>query len=162
MESLQIKIITVGKLKEKYLKQGIEEYAKRLTKYAKITMVEVPDEKAPENLSSAEMEQVKEKEGRRILAKVKEGEYVLALAIDGQQHSSESLAQTIETLGIQGNSQLTFIIGGSLGLSPEVMHRAQDTLSFGKMTYPHQLMKLILTEQIYRSFRIINGHAYHK
>ncbi|MGM0126024.1 ribosomal RNA large subunit methyltransferase H [Enterococcus sp. AZ194] len=159
---MHIKIITVGKLKEKYLVQGIAEYTKRLSKYAKIDLIEVPDEKAPENLSQAEMSQVKEKEGERILAKVKEQEFVFVLAINGKQPSSEAFAKQIDDLGIRGKSQLTFIIGGSLGLSDQVMKRSNEQLSFGKMTYPHQLMKLILVEQIYRAYRINKGEPYHK
>ena len=141
---MKIKIVTVGKLKEKYLVQGINEYAKRLGAYAKLEFVEVPDEKAPETLSEAQMLQIKEKEGQRILAK------------------SEAFAKQIDQLGIQGKSQLTFVIGGSLGLSQEVMTRSDAKISFGKMTYPHQLMKLILLEQIYRAYRINTGAPYHK
>ncbi|EUJ37754.1 23S rRNA (pseudouridine(1915)-N(3))-methyltransferase RlmH [Brochothrix campestris] len=159
---MNITIISVGKLKEKYLKQGIEEYAKRLTKYCKFKVIEVPDEKAPENLSEAEMLQVKDKEGERILAKVKEQDYVFALAINGKQNSSEEMAQQIDQLGIQGKSSIVFIIGGSLGLSEAVLAKSNQLISFGKLTYPHQLMKLVLVEQIYRSYRIIHGHAYHK
>lgn len=159
---MNIKIITVGKLKEKYLVQGIKEYEKRLSKYAKVTIIEVPDEKAPENLSEAQMLQVKEQEGKRILSKVKDGEYVFALAIDGENPSSEKFADQIDRLGTQGKSNLVFIIGGSLGLSDEVLKRSDTKISFGKMTYPHQLMRLILVEQIYRAFRINRGEPYHK
>jgi len=159
---VRIKIISVGKLKEKYLVQGINEYLKRLSNYAKLEMIEVPDEKAPEKLSEAEMEQIKEKEGQRILAKISENDYVFILAINGKQLSSEAMAKEIEQLGIHGQSQLVFVIGGSLGLSTAVEKRSQQQLSFGKMTYPHQLMRLILVEQIYRSFRIIRGEPYHK
>ena len=159
---MNIKIISVGKLKEKYLVQGINESAKRLGAYAKIQLIEVPDEKAPENLSEAEMLQVKEKEGQRILAKIKDQEYVYALAIEGKNPSSEEFAKQIDQLGIQGKSQLVFVIGGSLGLSTDVMQRSNAKISFGKMTYPHQLMRLILVEQIYRAFRINKGEPYHK
>jgi rRNA large subunit m3Psi methyltransferase RlmH len=159
---MNIKIITVGKLKEKYLVQGINEYVKRLGAYAKMELIEVPDEKAPENLSEAEMLQVKEKEGQRILSKIKDQEYVYALAIEGKNPSSEELAKQIDQLGIQGKSQLVFVIGGSLGLSTEVMKRSNAQISFGKMTFPHQLMKLILVEQIYRAFRINKNEPYHK
>lgn len=159
---MRIKIITVGKLKEKYLKQGIEEYSKRLSRYCKLEMVEVPDEKAPETLSSIEMEQVKEKEGKRILSKVSDQDYVFALAIEGKQLSSEEFASEIDKLATRGKSQFVFIIGGSLGLSTEVLNRSDEKLSFGRLTYPHQLMKLVLTEQIYRTFRINNGEPYHK
>lgn len=159
---MHIKILTVGKLKEKYLVQGINEYTKRLSKYAKIEIIETPDEKAPENLSPAEMIQVKAKEGQRLLAKIKDNEFVFALAINGKNPSSEDFAQQIEQLGIQGKSQLCFIIGGSLGLSDDVINRSNAQISFGKMTYPHQLMRLILIEQLYRAFRIQKGEPYHK
>lgn len=159
---MNIKIISVGKLKEKYLVQGINEYVKRLGSYAKMQLVEVADEKAPENLSEAEMLQVKDKEGQRILGKIKDGEYVYALAINGKNPSSEEFAKDMENLGIQGKSQLVFVIGGSLGLSDEVLKRSNAQISFGKMTYPHQLMRLILVEQIYRAQRIISGAPYHK
>ena len=159
---MKIKIVTVGKLKEKYLVQGINEYAKRLGAYAKLEFVEVPDEKAPETLSEAQMLQIKEKEGQCILAKIKDTEYVFALAIEGTNPTSEAFAKQIDQLGIQGKSQLTFVIGGSLGLSQEVMTRSDVKISFGKMTYPHQLMKLILLEQIYRAYRINTGAPYHK
>lgn len=159
---MNIKIISVGKLKEKYLVQGINEYIKRLGAYAKMELIEVPDEKAPENLSELEMLQVKEKEAERILAKIKDQEYVFALAIDGKNPTSEAFAQQINQLGIQGKSQLVFVIGGSLGLSDSVLKRSNAQISFGKMTYPHQLMRLILVEQIYRCFRINRGEPYHK
>lgn len=159
---MKIRMITVGKLKEKYLKQGIAEYEKRLNGYCKLEMIEVSDEKAPEQLSEKEMLIVKEKEGERILAKIKEDELVIALAIEGKLFSSEELAQTIELAGINGKSQITFIIGGSLGLSSAVLKRANHLISFGRLTFPHQLMKLVLIEQIYRVHRINAGHAYHK
>lgn len=159
---MTIKIISVGKLKEKYLVQGIAEYVKRLGAYTKIELVEVPDEKAPENLSEAEMLQVKEKEGERILAKIKDSEYVFALAIEGKNPSSEAFAKQIDQLGTQGKSHLTFVIGGSLGLATSVIDRSNTQISFGKMTYPHQLMRLILVEQIYRAYRINRGEPYHK
>ncbi len=159
---MNIKIISVGKLKEKYLVQGINEYTKRFSKYCKITLVEVPDEKAPEKLSDAEMTQVKEKEGERILAQVKDKEYVFALAINGKNPSSEDFAATLDSLQTSGKSQFVFIIGGSLGLSDQVLKRSNAQISFGKMTYPHQLMRLILVEQIYRAFRINAREPYHK
>lgn len=159
---MNIKLITVGKLKEKYLVQGINEYVKRLGAYGKIQIIEVPDEKAPENLSEAQMIQVKEKEGERILGKIKDGECVFALAIEGKNSSSEAFAKQLEQLQIQGKSQFVFVIGGSLGLSQAVMQRSNAQISFGKMTYPHQLMRLILVEQIYRAMRINHGEPYHK
>lgn len=159
---MNIKIIGVGKLKEKYLKQGIAEYAKRLGKFCKFEIVEVPDEKAPEKLSAAEMEAVKEKEGERILAKIRDKEYVYALAIEGKERSSEEFAQEIAQLTTYGRSDITFVIGGSLGLSPAVLKRAETKISFGRFTLPHQLMRLVLSEQIYRAFMINNGSPYHK
>jgi 23S rRNA (pseudouridine1915-N3)-methyltransferase len=159
---VNISIITVGKLKEKYLKLGIEEYLKRLSAYAKVEMVEVADEKAPEELSELEMLQVKQKEGERILTKISADTYVIALAIKGKMRSSEELAESLDQLATYGKSKIAFVIGGSLGLSDEVLQRANEQLSFSRMTFPHQLMRLILLEQIYRAFRIIRGEPYHK
>ena len=158
---MNISIVTVGKLKEKYLVSGINEYTKRLGAYAKIEVIEVSDEKAPEQLSEAEMLQVKEKEGERILAKVAQDAYVVALAIDGEVWSSEKLAKELDQLATYGKSKVTFIIGGSLGLSKTVLQRANAKLSFSKMTFPHQLMRIILVEQVYRAFKINRGDAYH-
>lgn len=159
---MNITIVSVGKLKEKYLKMGIEEYVKRLGGYAKIDLIEVPDEKAPEQLSDAEMEIVKKKEGERILSKIGPDTYVIALAINGKMKSSEEMAADIESLMTYGKSKIAFVIGGSLGLHDDVLKRADEKQSFGKMTLPHQLMKLVLVEQIYRSFRIMKGEPYHK
>jgi 23S rRNA (pseudouridine1915-N3)-methyltransferase len=159
---VNISIITVGKLKEKYLKQGIDEYLKRLSAYAKMEMIEVSDEKAPEELSETEMIQVKQKEGERILSKIHPDAHVIALAIEGKMKSSEELADSLDKLATYGKSKVAFVIGGSLGLSQEVLQRADEKLSFSKMTFPHQLMKLILLEQIYRAFRINRGEPYHK
>lgn len=159
---VNISIVTIGKLKEKYLKQGIDEYLKRLSIYAKLEVIELPDEKAPENLSETEMVQVKEKEGERILGKINDDTHVIALAIEGKMKSSEQLAKDLDQLATYGKSKIAFVIGGSLGLSNAVMKRANDTLSFSKMTFPHQLMRLILVEQIYRAYRINRGEPYHK
>jgi 23S rRNA (pseudouridine1915-N3)-methyltransferase len=159
---VNITIVTVGKLKEKYLKQGINEYVKRLGAYTKLDIIELPDEKAPEVLSDSEMEQVKNKEGERILAKISPDHHVIALAIEGKMRSSEELADNLDKLATYGKSKIAFIIGGSLGLSDEVMKRSNETLSFSKMTFPHQLMRLILVEQVYRAFRINRGEPYHK
>ncbi|MCH6269072.1 23S rRNA (pseudouridine(1915)-N(3))-methyltransferase RlmH [Neobacillus citreus] len=159
---MNISIITVGKLKEKYLKQGIEEYLKRLTAYAKVELIEVADEKAPEELSELEMLQVKQKEGERILGKISQDTYMIALAIQGKMQSSEELADTLDKLATYGKSKLAFVIGGSLGLSDEVIKRSNEQLSFSRMTFPHQLMRLILVEQVYRAFRINRGEPYHK
>lgn len=159
---MNIAIVTVGKLKEKYLKQGIEEYTKRLTSYAKMQLIEVADEKAPENLSEADMEIVKKKEADRILAKIAPDAHVIALAIDGKMKTSEEFAASIESLMTYGKSKIVFVIGGSLGLHSSVLQRSEEKLSFSKMTFPHQLMKLVLVEQVYRAFRIIKGEPYHK
>jgi 23S rRNA (pseudouridine1915-N3)-methyltransferase len=159
---VNISIITVGKLKEKYLKQGIDEYLKRLTAYAKVDVIEVADEKAPEILSELEMEQVKQKEGERILAKISQDTYVIALAIQGKLETSEELADSLDKLATYGKSKIAFVIGGSLGLSEGVIKRSNEQLSFSRMTFPHQLMRLILVEQIYRAFRINRGEPYHK
>ena len=162
MNYMRINIVCVGKIKEKYLKLGIDEFKKRLSKYCKLEIIELEDEKAPENLSDKEMLMIKEKEGKKILSKIKDNSYVIALAIDGKNLSSEELAETINKLGVRGISNITFVIGGSLGLSDEVLSRSDYKLSFSKMTFPHQLMRLILLEQVYRAYRINNGEPYHK
>lgn len=162
VKGMQIKVISVGSLKEKYLKQGIEEYTKRLRSYCHLEMIEVPDERAPEKLSLKEMEKIKEKEGKRILSKISDQEVLIAMAIEGKLVSSEDLASFVEECAVFGKSRITFIIGGSLGLSDEVKQRADYLYSFGKITLPHQLMRLVLTEQLYRAFRINAGHSYHK
>ena len=159
---MNITIITVGKLKERYFKEAVEEYSTRLSKYCKLDIAEVPDEKAPENLSPAQELIITQKEGQGILKYVKEDTYVIALAIQGKQLSSEGLAEFINNLGIKGRSNVAFVIGGSLGLSDEVLKRADYQLSFSPMTFPHQLMRVILLEQVYRGFRIIKGEPYHK
>lgn len=159
---MNIKIVCVGKLKEKYWKQGIAEYSKRLGKFCRFEIAEVSDEKAPEKLSEAQMENVKQIEGERILGKIRDREYVYALAILGKERSSEEFASEIEKLATYGRSDITFVIGGSLGLSDEVLKRADTQISFGRFTLPHQLMRLVLTEQIYRAFMINAGSPYHK
>ncbi|KKO54402.1 23S rRNA (pseudouridine(1915)-N(3))-methyltransferase RlmH [Paenibacillus sp. DMB20] len=157
-----IQIIGVGKLKEKYLVQGIQEYAKRLAPYVKFQVIEVADEKAPDTLSEAEVSIVKLREGERILAQIKESAHVIALDIGGRLWSSEELAAEIDRLGTYGTSHVAFVIGGSHGLADEVVRRAQQRLSFGRMTLPHQLMRLVLVEQIYRAVKINRGEPYHK
>ncbi|RTE01745.1 23S rRNA (pseudouridine(1915)-N(3))-methyltransferase RlmH [Paenibacillus whitsoniae] len=159
---MQIQILAVGKLKERYLVDGIAEYMKRLGSYAKMQLIEVPDEKAPENMSPAEEQQVRVKEGERLLAKLASDVYVVALAIDGEMWTSEQLASSLDKLATYGRSQVAFVIGGSLGLSSELLSRADMQLSFGRMTLPHQLMRLVLVEQIYRAMRINRGEPYHK
>jgi len=157
-----IQLIGVGKLKEKYLVQGIAEYVKRLGPYVKFQMTEVADEKAPETMSEAEVLGVKAREGERILAHVKSDAHVIALAIGGELWSSEELAAHLDRLGTYGTSHVVFVIGGSHGLSDDVLRRAQQKLSFGRMTLPHQLMRLVLVEQIYRAVKINRGEPYHK
>ena len=159
---MNVSIVTVGKLKEKYLKQGIAEYTKRLGPFAKVEVIEVSDEKAPENLSDTEMLQVKKAEGDRIMSKISPDAHVIALAIEGKMKTSEQLARDLDQLATYGKSKIAFVIGGSLGLSDDVLKRANDTLSFSKMTFPHQLMRLILVEQVYRAFKINRGEPYHK
>ena len=159
---MNIKIVCVGKLKEKYFKDAIAEYEKRLSRFAKVKIVQVPDEKAPEKLSDAQDEQVKEIEGKRILNKIKDKEYVYVTAIKGKQRSSEEFAKEIADLGTYGHSDITFVIGGSLGTSDAVNKRANDLISFGKLTMPHQLMRVVLIEKIYRAFMINSGSPYHK
>ena len=158
---MNIKIISVGKIKEKYLVEGIKEYSKRLSKYTKLELIEVKDEQAPDHLSEKDIDIIKDIEGKRILSKLKD-EYVIALAIEGKQLSSTDLANKMNDIGTYHSSNLCFINGGSLGLSKNVLDRAKFKLSFSNMTFPHQLRKLILLEQIYRSFRINNNEPYNK
>ena len=158
---MSIKIIAVGKLKEKYLKSGIDEYLKRMKSYSKVEIIEIPDEQAPENLSEKDLEIVKNKEGEKILSKIKKEDFVINLEINGKLLSSEGLADLIEKKLPLGKD-LVFVIGGSNVLSQDVISRGDFSLSFSKMTFPHQLMRLILIEQIYRGYRIINNHPYHK
>ncbi len=159
---MKITLITVGKIKEKYLRDAIQEYSKRLNRYCKLEIVEVTDEKTPDHASEALSEQIRDKEAERILKYMKDDAYVITLEIQGKQFTSEELASKIESLGVQGMGHLIFVIGGSIGLGKEVLNRADFALSFSKLTFPHQLMRVILLEQIYRSFRIIHGEPYHK
>lgn len=159
---MKITLITVGKIKEKYLKDAIAEYSKRLSKYCKLEIIEVADEKTPDHASSVVEDMVRTKEAERILKHVKEDAYIITLEIGGKMLSSEELADKVETLGVQGISHIIFIIGGSIGLGTEVLAKSNYALSFSKMTFPHQLMRVILLEQIYRSYRIISGEPYHK
>ena len=159
---MRISVVTVGKIKEKYLKMAIDEYAKRLSKYCKLDFVEVADEKTPDNASDVVNEKIKDIEGERILNNIKKDSYVIALAIEGKQLTSEELAEKMDTLAVTGKSNITFVIGGSLGLAKSVMDRADYKLSFSKMTFPHQLMRVIFLEQCYRAFAIMNNIKYHK
>ena len=159
---MKITVVAVGKIKEKFYTDAIGEYGKRLSRYCRLEMIQVADEKTPDGASEALERQIKEREGERILSQIREGAYVIALAIEGKMRTSEEMAQKMERLGIEGKSQVVFVIGGSLGLSEKVLRRADEKLSFSKMTFPHQLMRVILLEQIYRSYRIITGEPYHK
>lgn len=159
---MKITVITVGKIKEKYLRDAIAEYSKRLSKYCKLEILEVADEKTPENASETVEEEIRQKEGERILKHIKEDAYVITLEIGGKMLDSVEFSRKIETLGIQGKSHICFVIGGSIGLGQEVLKRSDYGLSFSKMTFPHQLMRVILLEQIYRSYRIMSNEPYHK
>jgi len=159
---MNISVICIGKLKEKYWTDAIQEYGKRLSKYCSLTINELKEEKLPDNPSKAEEINVKEAEGKNILKQIKSNTYVIALEIQGKELTSEALAEKMQTLAIDGKSDVAFIIGGSLGLSDEVLARADFRLSFSKMTFPHQMMRVILLEQIYRSFKIIKNETYHK
>lgn len=159
---MKITILCVGKVKESFYRNAIKEFEKRLSRYCKLNIIEVADEKTPDQASDTEVAQIKEKEGERLLKSIKEDGYLICLAIDGAQPDSVRLAKKIESFGINGISHLYFVIGGSLGLSDTVLKRADYKLSFSNMTFPHQLMRVILLEQIYRSYRIINHEPYHK
>lgn len=159
---MNITVVCVGKIKEKYFTMAIAEYAKRLGRYCKLTMIEVPDEKTPDQASEALEAQIKRKEGERILSHIKDQAYVIALAIEGEMKTSEGLAKKMKDLATYGDSQIVFVIGGSLGLSDVVMKRANYSLSFSKMTFPHQMMRVVLLEQVYRAYRINCGEPYHK
>lgn len=159
---MNINIIAVGKIKEKYIQEGLKEFSKRLSRYCKLNIIQIEDEKAPETLSEKDMLIVKAKEGEKILNKIPASSFVITLVIDGKQLSSEGLAEKFEDIMVNGNNDITFIIGGSLGLDLEVIKRSNFKLSFSKMTFPHQLMRLILLEQVYRAWRIIKNEPYHK
>jgi len=159
---MNIKIIAVGKIKETYMKDGIGEYLKRLSAYAKIEIIEVRDEKIPEGISSVQEKIIKNKEAERISKYIKDGSFLIPLAIEGSMYNSVELAEFISELALKGKSDLTFIIGGSLGLSEKLLQKGNRLISFSKLTFPHQLMRLILLEQLYRVYRINNGEPYHK
>ena len=159
---MKIKVVTVGKLREKYLKDGIAEYSKRISRFARLEMIELADEKTPDKASESENQKILEIEGQRILSKVGDRDFVLVLAIEGTTFSSEEFSKQLEEASIKGFSTLTFIIGGSLGLASVVKKRANLSVSFGRLTFPHQLMRLVLLEQIYRVFTIQQGSPYHK
>ena len=159
---MKITILAVGKIKEKYWNMAIQEYIKRLSRYCKLTIIEVADEKTPDGAGWELENQIKEKEGMRILSKIPSDAYVIALAIEGNMPDSIQLSKKMEQLAVRGVFHIVFVIGGSLGLSESVLERAEEWLSFSKMTFPHQMMRVILLEQIYRSYRIMNHEPYHK
>lgn len=159
---MRITIAAVGKLKDKYLKDGIAEYVKRLSRFADVDLIEVEDEQAPDSLSPAQAEQVKQKEAERLLKRIKEGSYLVLLDVSGEQLSSEAFSNKLESIMLGGSSHITFIIGGSLGVDSSLIKAAQYRISLSRMTFPHQLARLILLEQIYRGFKIMRNEVYHK
>lgn len=159
---MRITILCVGKIKEKFMRDAITEYHKRLSRYTKIEVIEVSDEKTPDNASEKEEIQIREKEGERLLKHVREDDYVIALAIDGKQYDSVEFSNKLKNYEVYGTSHVVFVIGGSLGLSNAVLKKAKEKISFSKMTFPHQLMRVILSEQIYRAYRIMKNEPYHK
>lgn len=159
---MKISIVCVGKIKEKFYKDAIAEYSKRLSKYCKLEIIEVADEKTPDGASDKVCDSIMDKEGERILSHIPDNAYVIALAIEGKEYDSVTFAKYIDRLGVEGNSNIVLVIGGSLGLSDKIKSRADTLLSFSNMTFPHQLMRVILLEQIYRAYRIINNEPYHK
>ncbi|MDO4304833.1 MAG: 23S rRNA (pseudouridine(1915)-N(3))-methyltransferase RlmH [Bacillota bacterium] len=159
---MKITLICVGKIKEDFYKRAVSEFEKRLSRYCRLEIIEVQDEKTPDHASPAEEEQIKEKEAARILKHLKEDAYIFTLEIEGKQPDSVSFARKINELGVQGKSHIQFVIGGSLGLHQSVSKAADEAVSFSKMTFPHQLMRVILLEQIYRGYRISMGEPYHK
>ena len=159
---MNIYIIAVGKIKEKFLREAVDEYKKRLSRYCKLEIIEVPDEKTPDNASEKEEELIKEKEGAQILKHISDKMYVISLEIEAKQPSSEELAAKIKELSIKGESNIAFVIGGSLGIAKSVRQRANLKMSFSRLTFPHQLFRVMLLEQIYRGFKIMKGEPYHK
>ncbi len=159
---MKVTVACVGKIKEKYFTDAIKEYSKRLSRYITLEIAEMPDEKCPESLSDKQAEQVKSAEGDRLLRVIKDGSYVIALAIDGKKYTSEGFSSLFSESMVKGISHITFVIGGSLGLADKVLKRADSKISFSDMTFPHQLMRVILLEQVYRAYRIIKNEPYHK
>lgn len=159
---VNITLVTVGKIKEKFFRDAVEEYQKRLSRYCRLAIIEVADEKTPDNASELMEEQIRQKEAERILKHIKEDSYCIALAIDGKKYDSVQFSKHLEKLALTGKSSIVFVVGGSLGLHECVLRRANEALSFSDMTFPHQLMRVILLEQIYRCYRIMHGEPYHK
>lgn len=158
---LNINIICVGKIKEKFFTSAIEEYSKRLSKYCKLTILELPDEKIPDKVNNSLENIIKEKECNNIINHLKNDSYIIALDLKGQEYTSIDFSKKIENISLQ-NSKITFIIGGSLGLTDKLLNLCNEKICFSKMTFPHQLIRIFLIEQIYRSFKISNGESYHK
>ena len=159
---LNINIICVGKLKENYLKNAADEYSKRLSKYCNLKFVEIQDEKLPNKINDSIIKEIKDKESKKILENIKKDSYIMALDLKGKQFTSEEFSEKIEDITVKGFSTINFIIGGTLGLNDEVLDRSNELISFSKMTFPHQLFRVILLEQIYRTFKINNNEEYHK
>ena len=159
---MRITLITVGKIKEKYFTDAIAEYQKRLSRYCKLEILEVADEKTPDNASENAEEMIRQKEAERLLKYIREDAYLITLEIGGKQLTSEEFSEKIEKLGIQGTSHIIFVIGGSIGIGKAVLEKSDYSLSFSKMTFPDELMRVILLEQIYRGYRIMSGEPYHK
>lgn len=159
---LHINIICVGKLKEKYLQDALAEYSKRLSKYCNLNIIELQDEKLPNNLNDSLIKQIKSRESNNILSHIEKGSYVLALDLKGKQYSSEEFSQKITNISLNSSSNITFVIGGTLGLDENVLNNSNELICFSKMTFPHQLIRIFLLEQIFRSFKISNNETYHR
>ena len=159
---MKIRILCVGKIKEKFMREALGEYSKRLSRYIKLEITEVVDEKTPDSASEKEENQIRDKEAERLLKQIRQEDYVIALAIDGKMYDSVAFSKKLDRLGVLGRGSVVFVIGGSLGLGEQVLERADESISFSKMTFPHQLMRVILLEQIYRGYRILRNEPYHK
>lgn len=159
---MKIRILCVGKIKEKFMREALGEYSKRLSRYIKLEIIEVVDEKTPDSASEKEENQIRDKEAERLLKQIRQEDYVIALAIDGKMYDSVAFSRKLDHFGMLGRGSVVFVIGGSLGLGEQVLERADESISFSKMTFPHQLMRVILLEQIYRGYRILRNEPYHK
>ncbi|MCI9412575.1 MAG: 23S rRNA (pseudouridine(1915)-N(3))-methyltransferase RlmH [Eubacterium sp.] len=159
---MKIRILCVGKIKEKFMREALGEYSKRLSRYIKLEIIEVVDEKTPDSASEKEENQIRDKEAERLLKQIRQEDYVIALAIDGKMYDSVAFSRKLDRFGMLGRGSVVFVIGGSLGLGEQVLERADESISFSKMTFPHQLMRVILLEQIYRGYRILRNEPYHK
>ncbi|MCI8963467.1 MAG: 23S rRNA (pseudouridine(1915)-N(3))-methyltransferase RlmH [Eubacterium sp.] len=159
---MKIRILCVGKIKEKFMREALGEYSKRLSRYIKLEIIEVVDEKKPDSASEKEENQIRDKEAERLLKQIRQEDYVIALAIDGKMYDSVAFSRKLDRFGMLGRGSVVFVIGGSLGLGEQVLERADESISFSKMTFPHQLMRVILLEQIYRGYRILRNEPYHK